>query len=243
MEVNLEVFSGPLDLLLTLIRRREINIYDIPIAAVTEEYLEEIKRITPDMGEMSEFLVLASTLLEIKSNMLLPRSKNDEDEVDPREALVRKLIAYEEAQELARILSTLTPVGEAYSGGGEPDVIEFYSSKMDSQPVMDLFSLSQLAELFGKVMKLKEGRIDTVRAGYGQMSRDKYTVTEKIGHILENLEKQGKISLFSLFNACRAKRELVVTFLAVLEMMRRGLIRAIQSKSFEDVEVLPCPGS
>ena len=240
MEVNLEVYSGPLDLLLTLIRRREINIYDIPIASVTEEYLEAVKHITPDMGEMSEFLVLAATLLEIKSNMLLPRHKED-NEVDPREALVQKLIAYEEAQELAKLLSALTPVGEVFSGSGEPDLIEMFSSKKNSQPVMDLFPLNQLSELFGKVMQQKQGRIDTVRAGYGQMTRDRFTVTEKIIFILENLEKQGKISLFSLFNECRAKRELVVTFLAVLEMMRRGLVRAVQNRAFEDVEVLPCP--
>ena len=241
MEVNLEVFSGPLDLLLTLIRRREINIYDIPIASVTEEYLDAVRHITPDMGEMSEFLVLAATLLEIKSNMLLPRYK-EENDVDPREALVQKLIAYEEAQELARLLESLTPVGEVYSSCGEPDLIEFLSSKKDQQPVMDVYPLTQLAELFEKVMKLKEGRIDTVRAGYGQMTKDKYTVTEKIGLILENLNAQGRLSLFTLFNSCRAKRELVVTFLAVLEMMRRGLIRAVQRRAFEDVEVMPCPG-
>ena len=241
MEVNLEVFSGPLDLLLKLIRRKEINIYDIPIAQVAEEYLEEIKGITPDMGEMSEFLVLAATLLEIKSNMLLPRYEEEAEE-DPREALVQQLLAYEEAQEFAKILSSITPIGGVYSCAGEPELLNDFSSSTDSQPVMDLISLEQLSDIFGKVMKLKEGRIDTVRAGYGQMPRERFTVTSKIVHILDTLKDKGRISLFSLFEICNAKLELVVTFLAVLELMRRGLVIAVQNRAFCDVEVLPCRG-
>ena len=240
MEVNLEVFSGPLDLLLRLIRRKEINIYDIPIAQVAEEYLDEIKGVTPDMGEMSEFLVLAATLLEIKSNMLLPRYEEEAEE-DPREALVQKLLAYEEAQEFANVLAKLTPAGAAYSCIGEPELLNSFILKADNQPVMDLISLEQLSDIFGKVMKLQEGRIDTVRAGYGQMPRERFTVTNKIVLILETLKEKGKISLFSLFEICHAKRELVVTFLAILELMRRGLVTAAQTRAFSDVEVMPCP--
>ena len=239
MEVNLEVFSGPLDLLLRLIRRKEINIYDIPIAQVAEEYLEEIKGITPDMGEMSEFLVLAATLLEIKSNMLLPRYE-DEYEEDPREALVQQLLAYEEAQEFAKILSSITPLGEVYSCIGEPELLSVFSSNIDNQPVMDLISLEHLSDVFGRVMKLKEGRIDTVRAGYGQMPRERFTVTGKIVHILDALKEKGRISLFSLFETGKTRLELVVIFLAVLELMRRGLVTAVQTRAFSDVEVLPC---
>ena len=239
MEVNLEVYSGPLDLLLKLIRRKEINIYDIPIAQVAEEYLEEIKGITPDMGEMSEFLVLAATLLEIKSNMLLPRYEEEVEE-DPREALVQRLLAYEEAQDFAKILASITPSGEVYPCFGEPELLSAFSSKADNQPVMDLISLEQLSDIFGKVMKLKEGRIDTVRAGYGQMPRERFTVTAKIVFILDTLQEKGRISLFALFEICNVRLELVVTFLAILELMRRGLVRAVQTRAFSDVEVLSC---
>ena len=239
MDVNLEVYSGPLDLLLKLIRRKEINIYDIPIAQVAEEYLEEIKNVTPDMGEISEFLVLAATLLEIKSNMLLPRYE-EEPEEDPREALVQRLLAYEEAQEFAKILAGLTPMGDVYSSAGEPELLCAFSLRSDNQPVMDLISLEQLSDIFVKVMKLKEGRIDTVRAGYGQMPRERFTVTAKIVFILDTLQEKGRLSLFSLFEICNVKLELVVTFLAMLELMRRGLVRAVQTCAFCDVEVLPC---
>ena len=239
MEVNLEVYSGPLDLLLKLIRRKEINIYDIPISQVAEEYLDEIKGLTPDMGEMSEFLVLAATLLEIKSNMLLPRYE-EETEEDPRETLVQQLLAYEQAQELAKVLSSIAPIGEVYSCAGEPELLSAFASKSDSQPVMDLISIEQLSDIFGKVMKLKEGRIDTVRAGYGQMPRERFTVTAKIVHILDMLKEKGKVSLFSLFEICSARLELVVTFLAILELMRRGLVIAVQTRAFSDVEVTSC---
>ena len=240
MEVNLEVYSGPLDMLLKLIRRKEINIYDIPIAQVAEEYLEEIEGITPDMGEMSEFLVLAATLLEIKSSMLLPRHEEEEEE-DPREALVQQLLAYEQAQEYAKILASIAPSGDVFSCIGEPELLSSFSSRIENQPVMDLISLEQLSDIFGKVMKLKEGRIDTVRAGYGQMPRERFTVTGKIVHILDTLKEKGRISLFSLFEICQARLELVVTFLAILELMRRGLVIAVQTRAFSDVEVLPCP--
>ena len=239
MEVNLEVYSGPLDMLLKLIRRKEINIYDIAIAQVAEEYLEEIKGITPDMGEISEFLVLAATLLEIKSNMLLPRYEEEAEE-DPREALVQQLLAYEEAQGFAKILAGLTPSGHVYSCVGEPELLGTFSLKADVQPVMDLISLEQLSDVFSKVMNLKISKIDTVRAGYGQMPRERFTVTSKILFILDVLKEKGRVSLFSLFEVCGAKSELVVTFLAILELVRRGLARTVQTRAFCDVEVLPC---
>ena len=239
MDVNLEVFSGPLDLLLRLIRRKEINIYDIPIAQVAEDYIEALRGVTPDMGEMSEFLVLAATLLEIKSNMLLPRPAEDAEE-DPREALARRLLAYEEAQALAKALAELAPAGDVYSSSGEPELLYYLSAKAAHQPVMDLVPLSQLSELFDRVMKLKEGRLDKVRADYGQMPREQYTVGGKVTFILDALRERGKISLFSLFGLCRARRELVVTFLAILELMRRGLVMAIQNRAFSDVEVTQC---
>ena len=240
MEVNLEIFSGPLDLLLKLIRRKEVDIYDIPIAQVAEEYLEEIKTIPPDMGEMSEFLVLAASLLEIKSSMLLPKY-DDKPQEDPREALVQKLIAYEEAQAFAKVLLNIAPENAVYSGPGEPELIKHLSQKKAAGPFMDLVSTRQLADIFNNVMKLREGRIDTVRAGYGEMQRERFTVTSKIGLIMDSLKEKGRLNLFSLFVVCQAKRELVVTFLALLELMRRGSIKTVQVKEFGDVEVLPCP--
>ena len=126
MEFILEAYQGPLDLLLKLIQRHEIDIYDIPIATLTNQYLQEIANLPPDMGQLSEFLVMAATLLEIKSKMLLPRPKTEsgEPEEDPREALARQLIAYQQAQSLAALLNNLTPTGESLTGAGEQELLK-----------------------------------------------------------------------------------------------------------------------
>ena len=240
MDVNLEVFTGPLDLLLRLIRRKEINIYDIPIAQVAEDYIAALAGAPPDMGEISEFLVLAATLLEIKSSMLLPRRQQEPDE-DPRGALVERLLAYEEAQEMAKALAALAPAGELYPCRGEPGLLAALSEGGAERQPPELVPLAELAELFGKLMKLQDGRIDRVRAGYGEMPREAYSVTEKVALILDALVERGRLSLFSLFAACRARGEQVATFLAVLELARRGLAVAMQGAAFADVEVRQCP--
>jgi len=227
-------------LLLRLIQRNEIDIYDIPISQVTAEYLEIIASFPQDMGEISEFLVMAATLLEIKSKMLLPRPKNENEqpEEDPRDALARQLLAYQQAQNLAEHLQSLTPIGERLTGAGDKELLKTLAAELDYQPVMDLISLPHLAEIFADVMRRKEDKIDKVRAGYGEMPRETFTVTGKIEHISNLLQKAGRLSLTSLFFECRNRREMVVTFLALLELARRGKIQTKQQKSFEDVEVL-----
>jgi len=242
MEIKLENFHGPFDLLLKLIRRSEIDIHDIPMARVTEEYLEAIASFPPDMEEMSEFLVMAATLLEIKSKMLLPGIKNeDEIEEDPREALARRLLAYEQAQALAKQIERLTPIGLSLPGMGEKELLSALSDGAASQPVMDTVSLSYLAKIFSDVMNRSIERIDHVRAGYGEMPRERFTVSDKVEHIVNALREKGKLWLSALFFGCRSKSEMVVTFLALLEMVRRGMIFASQPKAFGDVEVMPCP--
>ena len=242
MEVKLEAFEGPLDLLLQLIRRSQIDIYDIPIARVTAEYLETIANLPPDMGEMSEFLVMAATLLEIKSKMLLPRPKIEGEPVeDPREALARRLLVYQQTQVIAAKLGGLNPIGEWLTGSGERELLEQLAGDISGQPVMDLVSLPQLADIFENIMRRCAGRIDTVRAGYGEMPRERFTVPEKVKYIIKTLQNRGRLSLSSLFLRCHSKGEMIVTFLALLEMVRCGMINAVQPNAFGDVEVSPCP--
>jgi segregation and condensation protein A len=237
IEIKLEKYEGPLDLLLRLIQRSEIDIYDIPISQITAEYMEVIATLPPDMEQTSEFLVMAATLLEIKSKMLLPRQKseNEEPEEDPREALARQLLAYQQAQELAEQLATLTPVGERLTGPGDKDALIQLSANTDYQPVMDLISIPQLEEIFADIMRRCADKIDTVRAGYGEMPKDKFTVTEKIIFIKNALQKKNRLSLLELFTQCSSRREMIVTFLALLEMARRGIIIVNQSRAFDDV--------
>jgi len=242
MDVKLDAYEGPLDLLLKLIQRHEIDIYDIPISSLTSQYLQEIANLPPDMERLSEFLVMAATLLEIKSRMLLPRPKPEADTEaeDPREALVQKLIAYKQAQALVQEFQKLSPIGERITNSGDVTLLRQLKQDTKSQQPADMLSITQLSQLFADVMSRKEDRRDTVRAGYGKMPRDRFTVTEKVSHIRHMLTKQGRISLRSMFLSCRSKNEMVVTFLALLEMMHQGEIRASQNEAFADVEVLLC---
>ena len=243
MDVKLSAYEGPLDLLLQLIRRHEIDIYDIPIAQLTAQYLEEVANLPPDMGSLSEFLVMAATLLEIKSQMLLPRPKREQDEEaeDPRELLVQKLLAYKQAQALAQQLGTMTPMGERLTNSGDGEILAQLKKEAQGFPLAnEMVPLSNLMEIFADVLSRKEERVDTVRAGYGELPRDRFTVTEKVAFIQHELRVYGRLSLRFLFQNCRNRNEMVVTFLALLEMVRQGEIRARQSDSFSDVEVLSC---
>ena len=239
-DVKLDTFEGPLDLLLKLIQRNEIDIYDIPMARLTADYMEVISLFPPEMNEISEFLVMAATLLEIKSKMLLPRPKIDDVIVeDPREELARQLLAYQEAQTLAERLNSLTPAGEPLKGQGDKELL--LCMKEELKPDLNMPSILLLAEIFNDVMRRNEEKTDQVRAGYGEVPRERFTITEKAEYILNTLKAKGRLQLASLFLRCRSRREMVVTFLALLELMRRGNISAKQPKTFGDVEVMPCP--
>lgn len=239
MDVKLEKYEGPLDLLLRLIQRHEIDIYDIPIAQITTEYMGIVATFPPDMEQMSEFLVMAATLLEIKSKMLLPRPKteNDEPEEDPREALSRQLIAYQQAQELAERLNELTPMGERVTGNGDKEAMATLTDEQNANMEMNLVPIPQLTEIFADIMRRAAEKIDTVRAGYGEMPKDKFTITEKVSFLRKALQKKGRLNLSSIFTECTSRHEMIVTFLALLEMVRRGIALAIQQKTFGDVEL------
>lgn len=243
MDVNLSAYQGPIDLLLTLIRRHEINIYDIPIAQLTTQYLQEVANMPPDMGRLSEFLVMAATLLEIKSQMLLPRpkTKQDEEPEDPREALVQKLLLYKHAQALAEELNKRIPIGERLTSTGDNEMLTQINKDAKSQPYeSDMVPLSYLMEIFADVLSRKEERADTVRAYFGELPRDNFTVEEKIVFVHRELRAHGRLNLRFLFENCRSKNEMVVTFLALLEMVHKSEIRLTQHESFADVEVLAC---
>jgi len=232
MEVKLEAYAGPLDLLLQLITRNEIDIYDIPIAELTAQYLEALADLPPDMDNLSEFLVMAATLLEIKSRMLLPRPKplDEEEPEDPRDALVQKLLAYQMAQNLAQQLSDLTPPGDKLTGAGELSL----ALEAPAPPPLEGISMEDLWEMFSEIIRRREAKTDTVRVNYGELPRERFTISEKVV-LIKHLLKDGPVTLSALVADCRSRQEMIVTFLALLEMMRRGILRAYQEKDFADV--------
>lgn len=248
MQFKLNLFEGPLDLLLRLIEKNEIDIYDIPVAALTDQYMAVITALPQElaipiergMDGMSEFLLMAATLLELKSRMLLPKPPSSAgDETDPREALVRQLLEYKNCQTMAEQLKNLPTQGERVVRSGEKPLLKKMSTFAPAQ-AMEGVPLEMLWHAFTEAIRRRELKIDHVRAGYGEMPRERFTVEEKISDISARLTRSGRFGLSDLFRACVSRGEMIVTFLALLEMIRQGLAEARQRRVFEDIQICAC---
>jgi segregation and condensation protein A len=233
--VRLSAYEGPLDMLLRLIERAEIDIYDIPIAELTDQYMEAVRDLPHDMENISEFIVMAATLLEIKSRMLLPRPpKAAGDEEDPREALVRRLLEHQVCQGIAAKLRGFPSPGQQLVRDADPALIDRFAIPGPG-PVLTDVSLDDLWQLFSDAMLRQESRIDREHAGYGTMPRERFTVAATIARLRDYLRINGRFALSGVLNECINRGEMVVTFLALLEMVRQGLVRVKQDRLFKEI--------
>jgi segregation and condensation protein A len=228
-KVKLDVFEGPLDLLLYLIKKNEIDIYDIPIAAITEQYLEylELMRML-DLNIAGEFLVIAATLIHIKSKMLLPPDEKEllpEEEEDPREELVRRLVEYKKFKEVAGVLQDLE---------GQRKKMFTRDIPFEAEPGEVFFeaSLFDLITAFTRVLK------DIPKEMFQEIIKDEFTVEQKVHDLLHMLVVTPAISVFELFRNSKNKIEIIATFLAVLELIRLKEIIVVQKKNFSDIEII-----
>ncbi len=228
-KVKLEVFEGPLDLLLYLIKKNEIDIYDIPIANITEQYLEYIELMRMlDLNIAGEFLVMAATLIHIKSKMLLPPEEKEilpEEEEDPREELVRRLLEYKRFKEAAGILQDLE---------GQRKKMFTRSSTFEVEPGEKLFE----ASLFDLITALTKALKDVPKEVFQDIVKDEFTVEQKVHDLLHMLVEKPIIYLSELFKSAKNKLEIIATFLAVLELIRLKEVIIAQKKSFGDIEVI-----
>jgi segregation and condensation protein A len=239
LPVRLEVFEGPLDLLLYLIEKNKIDIYDIPIVMITEQYMAYIRNMqTQDMNVMSEFLVMAATLIDIKCRMLLPREVNEEgEEEDPREELVRKLLEYKMYKYMAFELRD-RQVDAAKSWYKEPSLpkeVEDYKAPIDYEELMGDVNLAKLHEIFKNVLKRQEDKIDPIRSGFGKIEKDEINMEEKQIYIEDYVKSHKTFSFRNLLEKQGSKMEVIVTFMAILEMMKQGVISIVQEETFSDI--------
>lgn len=232
-KVKLEVFEGPLDLLLHLIKKEEIDIYDIPVAKITDQYLEymEFMKLL-DLSIAGEFLVMAATLMQIKSKMLLPQSEvveEEQEEEDPRAELVKRLLEYKRFKEAARELYHKAVRQKDFFARGVtlPDL----DKEKDSQEEYFEASVFDLISAFTKVMK------EVPKQLFHEIIKDEFTVEEKMHDIFHILVKQSMISFNELFKKARNKMEIITTFLALLELMRLKEIVVKQSRIFGDMRI------
>ena len=240
LDVKLDVFEGPLDLLLHLIEKNKVSIYDIPIIEITDQYMEYIRELGRDasMDVMSEFLVMASTLLRIKSLMLLPHEEK-EDEEDPREELVRRLMEYKMYKYAAAELKDLRVDADKvfYREESVPREIRDYEEPVNPQEIVGDVTLLALSETFRMVVKRKQFRRDPVRSRYGKIHRDEYKVEDRMKTVRNMLSNGEKVNFRILLESRPSREKVVVTFLAVLELIKGGEALVEQEGNFGEIYI------
>lgn len=239
--VKLEVFEGPLDLLLHLIDKNKIDIYDIPIVVITEQYLEYIRQMqTQDMNIMSEFLVMAATLLDIKCKMLLPREINEDgEEEDPRAELVERLLEYKMYKYMAfELLDRQVDAGRAlYREKNLPEEVASYRPPLDYNELLGNLTLNKLQDIFQSMLKRQEDKIDPVRSNFGRIEKDEVDMDAKVAYIENYIGSHKVFSFRSLLEKQHNKAEIVVTFMVILEMIKLGRIGIEQDHLFDDIQI------
>lgn len=228
LSVKLQAFEGPLDLLLHLIDKNKVNIYDIPIAEITDQYMEYINAMDrEDLDVVSDFLVMAATLLDIKSRMLLPAERNEEgEEEDPRKELVERLLEYKMYKYMAgELKDRQMDAGRLlFKPETIPEEVAKYRPPVNLPELLEGVTLTKLNDIFKAVLRRQEDKIDPVRSKFGQIEKEPFRVPDKIVEVLNLAAEKQRISFRKLLERQSGKVELIVTFLAVLELMKMGSI-------------------
>ena len=237
MPVRLEHFEGPLDLLLHLIRKSEVNIYDIPIALITAQYLETIQLMQElNLDVAGEFLVMAATLIHIKSKMLLPRPETaatvEGEEEDPRDALVRRLIEHHKFKAAAGLLHEREQLRAAQWQRPDQRVASLAGDDYEPELEVDLFSLLSAFQAVVQRAKLRPKVV---------LPPEQIPVEVRIDQLLARLSETDACGFEELFADVQDRSGLIVTFLALLEMIRLKLVRVFQSGSFGPIRVYKRP--
>lgn len=236
---KLDNFEGPLDLLLHLIEKNKVNIYDIPIVTITEQYLDYVNHMeTEDLNVVSEFLVMAATLIDIKARMLLPKEVNEEgEEEDPRAELVARLLEYKYYKYMSLELKD-REVGANrlfYKEATVPPEVAKYEPPVDLDKLLRGLSLAKLQEIFRGVTKRTQDRIDPIRSRFGTIRKESVSLESKIKSVLHYAREYRKFFFRKMLNQKPDRVEVVVTFLALLELMKIGKISLTQEHLFDDM--------
>ena len=239
LPVKIENFEGPLDLLLHLIDVNKFNIFDIPIVEITEQYLEFVRNMkTKDLNVMSEFLVMAATLLEIKAKMLLPvEIDEDGEEIDPREELVQKLLEYKMYKYMSyELKDRMQDAAKAmYKDPTIPEEVEGYIEPVDMEKLLGDLTLKKLNDIFRSVMKRQNDKVDPIRSKFGKIEKEEVSLEDKLDFVENYAKEHGTFSFRKMLEGQKTKMQIVVTFLAILELMKMGKIVIRQESTFADI--------
>jgi len=232
--VKLTEFEGPLDLLLFFIKRDELDIYDIPIARITQEFLEYLHLMASlDLEVAGEFIVMAATLMQIKVRMLLPRDETQEEEEDPRAELVRRLVEYKRYKEMSLRLSSMEEEERKVS------YRRFFGADTRLRVAEDEDDSLRDISLFNLIAAFKSAVDRMPRKVVHEVSMPSVSIDEQMSFVMDYLRIHGHTTVLRLVAHMTDKIRIVVTFIALLELTKNRAIRLLHSPSAEDVEVLP----
>lgn len=232
IDVSVKAFEGPLDLLLSLIKEKQIDIYDIPIAEITAAYLEELKNMESSNYEVAaEFVVMAATLMEIKARMLLPKAKieEEEEEEDPRTELVNKLLIYKQFKEAANFLK------ESFEDRSRVFARDTINRLLleELKPDHDLRNLGvSISDLLGALRVVLEAKKEEEEI-LPVLPREKITIDEQINWLTLYMKEKRDLLFSDLFGVLKSKVLIVVTFMALLELVHKGTVSVRQSEDLE----------
>lgn len=239
--VKLEAFEGPLDLLLHLIEKNKVDIYDIPIISITEQYMDYIRGMREQKLEVaSDFLVMAATLLEIKSRMLLPVEESEDEETeDPREELVRQLLEYKMYKRMSMELKDRQFFADRvwFKSPTIPEEVLQYEEPFNLKEFIGDVTLTKLNTIFRQMMKRVENRMDPIRSKFGTITKEEVTLEECMEELRQHALTHRSFSFRQLLEKKNSRMQLIVTFLAILELMKTGEIRIEQDRLFDDIRI------
>ncbi len=239
--VKINVFEGPLDLLLHLIEKNKIDIYDIPIVEITDQYMEYIHAMEKeDLGVMSEFMVMAATLIDIKCRMLLPKEVDEQgEEEDPRAELVAKLLEYKMYKYMSYELKDRMDdaAGVFYKKPTVPGEVLEYREPVEPQTLIAGLTLEKLNAIYKSIIRKQEDKIDPIRSKFGKIEKEEISLSDKMLQMREYAKKHRRFRFHQLFEEQHSRVQVIVTFLSILELMKMGHIHVNQEDLFEDIQV------
>ena len=241
LTVKLQVFEGPLDLLLHLLDKNKVNIYDIPIVEITNQYMAYIREMKHlDLNLMSEFLVMAATLIDIKSKMLLPVDETDDEETeDPRAELVAQLIEYKMYKCISYELKDrqMDAQKAMFKEPSIPEEVTAFEEPINMDELIADLTLSRLNDIFKTIIRKQQNKIDPIRSKFGKIEKEEVSLTKKMVFLEQYATLHSRFSFCDLLEEQCGKMEIVVTFLAILELMKMGKIFISQDKIFDDIQI------
>ena len=237
LSIKVTNFEGPFDLLLHLIKKNEMNIYDINIVEITNQYLEYLKSMKEmDLEVTSEFIVIAATLIEIKSKYLLPKNKEEhsEEEVDVEKELLNKLIEYRKYKAVAENLKMLEQ-GTGIMISKKPEIIEEDNKNTEEIDFLKNITMVDLYNSYNNLMQVYLNKMNTDNIINKKILLDEYKIEDKMEELKRELESFGKIHFTKLIYGYSSKLEIIVTFLALLELIKIRSVIVIQESNFKDI--------